>query len=272
VASGGDAEALGAQAGGHELLVRGGPGVVVFAVEHECRDVAVGEGVRLVPGAEQLAGHRDQADRVVAQHAVLEEREDPGRGARLGRLGFQGAAPDLFDLALQLMRGGSVEEGQHGAELFGAVAGQGGGARAHQGQRAGSAAAENRLPDDQAAEGVAEQVDRLGRPGHGRDIGAQLRQAVRGGVVGAWRLVLAAHVDREHPAPSGRELAEHGDEVLLAARVAGDEQRGAQLTRPRRRECLERGERAARGRHRHPPRPVRQVERGRRGHGQEACW
>jgi hypothetical protein len=46
-------------------------------------------------------------------------------------------------------------------------------------------------------------------------------------VVRARCLILAAQVDREHPAPGGGELGEHRDEIFLAAGEARDEQGSA---------------------------------------------
>src|SRR6266536_99948 len=79
-------------------------------------------------------------------------------------------------------------------------------------------------------------------------------------VVGARCLVLAAHVDRDHQAACRGQRLEHGEEVFLAAGVAGNEQRGLALAHSAAGHCLKgRGDTAA-GRDGDSTDPVRQVE------------
>ena len=59
---------------------------------------------------------------------AVQARVDAPVLAFLDCLGFQGRVPDFFDRALELVGGGAVQVGQHGPEVFGSRAGEGGGA------------------------------------------------------------------------------------------------------------------------------------------------
>jgi hypothetical protein len=268
----GDAGAPRAQPRGHVLLHGGRPGIVILAVEHECRDAARGELFGPVRGTQQVPGHGGEPGRIAGEHPLPQERDDRRGHPARERPRFQDAVPDLGDLPRAVVRGGGREELQHQAEFPGARSGQRRRAGTHQRERAGPVPADDGLAGHQAAEGVPEQVRGPGDLGQRGDVGPELPWMVGIRVVRARRLVLAAHVDREYLASGGGELAEHRDEVLLAARVAGHQQGGAQLSHAGRWQRHERGERAAGGFHGGPPRSFRQLQRGRRGHGQDACW
>ena len=148
VGGGGDARALGRQPHGHILLRGGRPGVVVLAIEHECGDVVTDEVVGLVCCRQQVGGHGGHSGGVVGEHSLAEESDDRGGYSVRDRLWLKDSVPDLRDLALEVLLGGTVEEVEHRAELFGARAGEGGRAGAHQGQRDRSAAADYRRTGD----------------------------------------------------------------------------------------------------------------------------
>jgi len=111
---------------------------------------------------------------------------------------------------------------------------------------------------------VAEQVHALAVRSDGcgeiGDIRGERFWPVVAVVVGAWRLVLATHVDSDHPAASRGERLEHGKEVFLAAGVAGQQQRGLALAHAAAGYRLKRCERPATGRDIDPPDALRQVE------------
>jgi RecB family exonuclease len=97
-----DAGAFRVQPGGHVLLERGGPGVVVLAVEDVRRDGPGGQLARPVVGLEQVGAHGDQAGRVIAEHPLLEERQDRRGQAGRHRLRLERGVPHLRDLVLEV--------------------------------------------------------------------------------------------------------------------------------------------------------------------------
>jgi hypothetical protein len=92
------------------------------------------------------------------------------------------------------------------------------------------------------------------------DIGGKRVRPVMTVVVAARRLVLAAHVDRDHPAADRRQRPEHGQEVFLAAGVTGEEQRGPAFADAAAGHRLKRRECPAAGLNGDPPYLLRQVE------------
>src|SRR5262249_42021396 len=104
------------------------------------------------------------------------------------------------------------------------------------------------------------------------DVLAELRQAIGGRVVRAGRLVLTALVNGEYPAPAVGERGQDRQEVFLAAGVARDEQRGAQLTGARLGVRLQGGERAPGAAHDGAPDPGRQLQGSWGGHGYAGAW
>jgi hypothetical protein len=133
--------------------------------------VVADEVVGLVYCRQQVGGHGGHSGGAVGEHSLAKESDDRGGHPVRDRLWLKDSVPDLRDLALEVMRGGTVEEVEHRAQLFGARAGEGGRPGAHQGQRDRGAAANYRLTGDEAAEGVAEQVGRRGSLSDGRDVG-----------------------------------------------------------------------------------------------------
>jgi hypothetical protein len=78
---------------------------------------------------------------------------------------------------------------------------------------------------------VPDQVHRVGpeRVGQRDHVVAEGGPGVVGRITGAGGLVLAAHVDRHHPAAGAGEGLQHRQEVLLAAGVARHQQGGTAL-------------------------------------------
>ena len=150
-------------------------------------------------------------------------------------------------------------------------AGQRAGAGAHQRERGelGAGRGQHGLAADQPAVGVPDQVSRAGRVHDREDVRAEGGRRVAARLVGARCLELAAHVDRDHvPAVVGQQVQD-GEEVFLAAGVAGDEQGGVPLAHPGRGRRLQGRERAAGGADGGTPNPVRQLEGGWSAHSGE---
>jgi hypothetical protein len=221
VHGGRDADPHGVQPLRHILLSGRRPGVVVLAVQHQDREIpGLGQLVGLIRHAEQLQAHLHEPRRAGTQHPVPQELDDwPGRAGGPG-LGLQVALPDSAHL---LRRDVGSQYGEHAAQFGRAVADERSGTRAHQREGAGLVVLQDGLDGHQAAERVAEQMQGAGG-GHERcDIRAERPDVVIRRVVGAGRLVLAALVDGDHLAAGGREPFQHDDEVLLAARVTGNQ-------------------------------------------------
>ncbi len=164
----------------------GRPGVVVLAVQHQDRRAArLGQRRRLVRAGEQVLAHRDQALGGVAQHPLAQERDDRRGHARRrwpaartwtprarGSAPRGGPGPVLVSSAsiarstvARCPRRLPGPEPSRVSELILAVPGQ------------------HRLPRDQAAEGVAEQVHaaavRPDRGGDAGDVGGERVRPVR---------------------------------------------------------------------------------------------
>jgi hypothetical protein len=125
------------------------------------------------------------------------------------------------------------------------------------------------LAGDQAAVGVPEQVPGPGGADDLGDVRSEGRGGVTAGIVRSRGLELPAHVDGDHPAPRLGQRTQDREEILLAARVAGDQQRRlplAHLRGSRGRKSHQRREPAAAGGDRDAPYPVRQLNGGRRAH------
>src|SRR5580704_17572299 len=116
---------------------------------------------------------------------------------------------------------------------------------------------------------MTEHVPRAGRADDGQNVGADRRDGVSIQVIGPWRLVLPAHVDRDHPSAARGQLAEDREEVLFASGVAGYQPRHVPLAGPGHRNRLEGRERAAAGVDRGPLDSIGQVEAGRCAHSGE---
>ena len=162
---------------------------------------------------------------------------------------------------------------QHRVQFLGSRPGERARSRAHQRQghdiaAEGQAAAgppcagQDGLTGHQPAVGVPDQVPGAGRVDDRGDVRGERRRAVAVLMVRTGCLELPAHVDRDDLAASVGQQVEDGDEVFLAARIAGDEQGGVPLADPRGRRRLERRERAPAGVDRGAPYPVGQVKRG----------
>jgi hypothetical protein len=152
-----------------------------------------------------------------------------------------------------------AESGEHRAQVPRPGAGQRTGTGAHQRERGelGAGRGQHGLAADQPAVGVPDQVSSAGRVHDREDVRAKGGRGVAARLVGARRLELAAHVDRDHvPAVVGQQVQD-GEEVFLAAGVAGDEQGGVPLAHPGRGRRLQGRERAAGGADGGTPNPVR---------------
>jgi hypothetical protein len=105
-------------------------------------------------------------------------------------------------------------------------------------------------------------VSRPGRVHDRGDVRAEGRHGIAARIIGSRCLELAPHVDRDHLAAVGGQQVQDGDEVFLAAGVAGDEQGGLPLAHSERRNRLQGRERAPGGVDRGAPDPIGQIEGG----------
>src|SRR5580693_4488586 len=116
---------------------------------------------------------------------------------------------------------------------------------------------------------MTEHVPRAGRADDGQDVRSDGRDRVAIQVIGPPRLILPAHVDRDHPPAARGQLAEDREEVLFAAGITGYEQRRVPFAGPGHRNCFERRERAAAGVYCGPLDSLGQVQAGRCAHNGE---
>ena len=142
-----------------------------------------------------------------------------------------------------------AEGGEHRAQVLRPGAGQRAGAGAHQRERGelGTGCGQHGLAADQPSVGVPDQVSSAGRVHDREDVRAEGGRRVAARLVGAGRLELAAHVDRDHVTAVVGQQVQDGEEVFLAAGVPGDKQGGVPLAHPRGRRRLQSRERAAGG-------------------------
>src|SRR6185437_14233395 len=102
--------------------------------------------------------------------------------------------------------------------------------------------------------------------GHRQNVGGELIERVTSPAWSRARFVLAAQVDGGDGSPGGRERFEDGEEVFLAAVVAGNEQRGLALPDASGRIGSQRGERATGGADLSTSNAGGQVQRSRGAH------
>ena len=199
------------------------------------------------------------------------DRQSSAIPARSASLSGRSRPPLLATAAGDVAVAGDAEGGEHRAQVSRPGAGQRARAGAHQRERGqlGAGRGQHGLAADQPAVGVPDQVSRAGRVHDREDVRAEGGRRVAARLVGPRGLELAAHVDRDHvPAVVGQQVQD-GEEVFLAAGVAGDEQGGVPLAHPRRGRRLQGRERPAGGADGGTPNPVRQLEGGGSAHSGE---
>ena len=201
----------GAEPAGHVLLRHRLPLVVVLAVQDEHGHRPASQLRRPVRRGEQVRRHQAQPVRVVAQHpAARNATMSPGTPAAVAvgsRCARQSSAIPARSASLSgrsppppRCRRGDAEGSEHRAQIPRPGAGQRTRAGAHQRDEENSAPGRGQhgLADDQPAEGVPDQVSRAGR-GHDReDVRARRRSPIVVRIAGSGRLVLPAHVERDH--------------------------------------------------------------------------
>ncbi len=161
------ADSLRAEPPGHSLLDSRRPCIVVLAVEDQDRRSAeVREFCRTIRAGEKVPAHNDQPGWAVAQHALLQERDDLRRNSVGPGLRLQVLVPEHLDGGAQSIGRtvrsvavGRLERREHAAEQLSALAGEAPRPGAEQGQRQDRRLLrERRLSCDEPAEGVPEQV------------------------------------------------------------------------------------------------------------------
>ena len=190
------ADPVGAKPPGHQFLDGRRPRVVVLAVEdQDRRPVKIRELRRTVRAGEQIPAHGHQAGRAVAHHPLVQEGDHVARAVGPGLLA-SGARPRCSRQICATVGprrrpvASRVHHGQHAAQHLGALAGDAAGSGAEQGERDDPCRPrQRRLPRDQPAEGVPDQVQALAVPGDDfgdrRDVGGKLIGRVGLGV--RWR-------------------------------------------------------------------------------------